>query len=338
MSFEHRADLRQQVQRLTTLQAVSTRIVSALDPDAVLDELLDSLRELLVYQAAAVYLVAGSEMPPRLRARRDFDASRHRQLLEDEVAPEHGSVVQAIHERRVLSSVEASGGSTCVVPLAARGRILGALEVTSASPLPVADVQLLELLAPMVAVALHNAHLLREAQRLATTDPLTGLSNYRHFHELLELEVQRARRMRYAVGLLVIDLDHFKLVNDRHGHPAGDRTLQCVADLLRTSLRRTDVVARVGGEEFAVILPGDALDEVAVVAEKLRRAVEALPPVTGGGAQNATGVTLSIGGASQMPETLDKQALINSADQALYQAKRHGRNQVRLESPRVPRE
>jgi diguanylate cyclase (GGDEF)-like protein len=200
--------------------------------------------------------------------------------------------------------------------------------VTSASPLPGGDVMLLELLAPTVGIALDNA-------RLATTDPLTGMSNYRHFHELLDLEVQRARRLRYAVGLLVIDLDHFKLVNDRHGHPVGDRTLQQVADLLRTSLRRTDVVARVGGEEFAVILPGDALDAVGVVAEKLRRAVETLPPVESGATSEVTRVTLSIGGASLMPEILNKQALIDGADQALYEAKRHGRNQVRLRSPRA---
>ncbi len=348
MSSENLAELRQQVRRLTLLQQISTRVASALDPDAVLGEVLTSLRELVTYQTAAVYMVAGSEMPPRLRARRASSASHH-EMLEDEVAPDDGYVVQAIHERRSVTSGASTlgastlgastlGASTAVVPFVARGQVLGALEVTSASSMPDGDVVLLELLAPTVAVALHNAHLYQETQRLATTDPLTGLSNYRHFHELLDLEVQRARRMRYAVGVLVMDLDHFKLVNDRHGHPAGDRTLQRVADLLRTSLRRTDVVGRVGGEEFAVILPGDALDEVEVVADKLRRAVEALAPVTGGVTQEATRVTLSIGGASLMPEALDKQALIDGADQALYEAKRRGRNQVRLAPPRVSRE
>jgi diguanylate cyclase (GGDEF)-like protein len=336
MSAEDLAELRQQVRQLTALLAVNTRLASLLESDAVLGEVLDSLMELVRYDTAAAYLAAGSEAPPRLRARRAFGASSH-EILHNEVADD-GHVAQAMHERRTVIHVPLAGASRLVLPFVARGEVLGALEVTRVGSMPNRDVALLELLAPTVAVALHNAQLYQQTQRLATTDPLTGLSNYRQFHALLDLEVQRARRMRYAVGLLVIDLDHFKLINDRHGHPAGDRTLQRVAELLRMSLRRTDVVARVGGEEFAVILPGDAIDAVAVVAEKLRRAVEALPPVQDGATATNTRVTLSIGGASLMPESLDKRVLIASADQALYEAKRHGRNQVRLGLPRPSHE
>jgi diguanylate cyclase (GGDEF)-like protein len=175
-----------------------------------------------------------------------------------------------------------------------------------------------------------QANLHQETQRLATTDSLTGLSNYRHFHELLHLEVQRARRMEYSVGFLVMDLDHFKEINDRHGHPVGDRALQQVAEQLRSRLRRTDVVGRIGGEEFAVVLPGDSIDEVAVVAEKLRRAIEELPPVQGGMGAEPSGVTLSVGGTSLEFDVVDAQLLMSRADRALYEAKRNGRNQVRL--------
>jgi diguanylate cyclase (GGDEF)-like protein len=216
------------------------------------------------------------------------------------------------------------------VPLRAGGRSVGALELRLGESLGEDDVKILELLAAAAAVALQNAHLYQETQRLATTDALTGLSNYRHFHELLELEVQRARRMEYPVGLILMDLDHFKQVNDQHGHPIGDFALRQVAEQVRHRLRRTDVVARVGGEEFAAILPGDGLAEVGIVAEKLRDAVEALPPVTGGMSSESTPLTLSLGGTSLAPDVVDAELLKSYADQALYQAKRNGRNQVRL--------
>jgi diguanylate cyclase (GGDEF)-like protein len=136
--------------------------------------------------------------------------------------------------------------------------------------------------------------------------------------------------MRYAVGMLIMDLDHFKLVNDRHGHPAGDRALKQVAELLRTRLRRTDVIARIGGEEFAAILPGDGPAEVTIVAEKLRTAVEALAPVEGGMTSEPTHLTLSVGATSLPPDALETHALISCADHALYEAKRKGRNQVQV--------
>jgi diguanylate cyclase (GGDEF)-like protein len=339
------AELRRHLHHLTVLHEVSTRIVSALDPEEVLAGVLDSLGELLTYIRAAIYLVdldvalpaegprtvtpAGSL--PRQRASRTFGASRPEQV-EAVLAAEDSTVVEAMRAQQSVGRMSSSGTLELAVPLVAGGRPLGALELTLGAPLATDHVKILELLAATAAVALQNAHLYQETQRLATTDPLTGLSNHRHFYELLNLEVQRARRMQYCVGLVIMDLDHFKLVNDRHGHPAGDAALRQVAELLRTRLRRTDVIGRIGGEEFAAVLPGDALEEVAIVAEKLRKAVEELSPVQGGMGSERTAVTLSVGGASLGPDMLDAQGLIASADRALYEAKRNGRNQVRLGS------
>ncbi len=342
-------ELRRHLHYMTVLHEVSTRIASALDPEEVLAGVLDSLSELLSYLTAAIYLVEldvavpaegprsvtpSSELP-RLHASRTFEESRP-ERVEDSVAAEDSTVVEAMREQQTVGRMLPSGVLQLVVPLVAGGRSLGALEVTLGAPLGVDDVKVLELLAAGAAVALQNAHLYQETQRLATTDPLTGLSNYRHFHELLKLEVQRARRMEYAVGLLMMDLDHFKLINDRHGHPAGDQALREIADVLRKRLRRTDVIGRIGGEEFAAILPGDGPEEVAIVAEKLRKAVEDLPPVRGGMDIQQTSITLSVGGASLGPDVLDAQSLMSCADRALYEAKRSGRNQVRLcEAPRA---
>jgi diguanylate cyclase (GGDEF)-like protein len=337
------SELRRHLQQLTVLHAVNTRIAAALDPDEVLSGMLGSLSELLTFQTAVVYLldldvavpaegphtVVPGDRLPRVRAGRAFDAGPL-PAEEGAVASEDSTIVEAMRELHTIGRLISPGVLQLVVPLRAGGRSLGALELRLGEALPEEDVKVVELLAAAVAVALQNAHLYQETQRLATTDALTGLSNYRHFHDLLSLEVQRARRMDYPVGLIIMDLDHFKLVNDRHGHPMGDVVLRQVADQLRKRLRRTDVVGRLGGEEFGAILPGDGLAEVAIVAEKLRRAVEELPPLRGGMTSSFTSVTLSLGGASLGAEVVAAELLVSCADQALYEAKRNGRNQVRL--------
>jgi diguanylate cyclase (GGDEF)-like protein len=342
-------ELRRHLHQLTALHEVNTRIASALDPDEVLAGMLGSLSQLLTYQTAVIYLLdldvaAPAEGPhtvvpvdrlPRLRAGRAFDEGPL-PAAEGSVAGEDSTVVESMRELHTIGRMISPGVLQLVVPLRAGGRSLGALELRLGEALREEDVKVVELLAAAVAVALQNAHLYQETQRLATTDALTGLSNYRHFHDLLSLEVQRARRMDYPIGLIIMDLDHFKQVNDRHGHPTGDLVLRQVAEQLRKRLRRTDVVGRLGGEEFGAILPGDGLTEVAVVAEKLRRAVEELTPIRGGMSSNPTPVTLSLGGTSLSADVVDAELLVSCADQALYEAKRSGRNQVRLWSDALP--
>jgi diguanylate cyclase (GGDEF)-like protein len=335
--------LRRHLGHMTVLHEVTTRIASALDPDEVLASMLDSLSQLVAYQTAVVYLVdlniaAPEEGPraplaavvqPTVRAARSVDEGRLEALI-GSVAPPDGTIVEAIRDQQTAGHIVSSGALQLVVPLWAGGRSLGAIEVNLSQPLPDEDVKLIELLTAAVAVALQNAHLYQETQRLATTDALTGVSNYRHFHDLLSLEVQRARRLGYPVGLLIMDLDYFKQVNDRHGHPMGDFALREVAERLRQRLRRTDVVGRLGGDEFGAILPGDTLAEVVVVAEKLRHSVEELAPLRGGMTTLPTRITLSVGGASLGAAEVNAELLVSRADQALYQAKGRGGNQVRI--------
>lgn len=160
----------------------------------------------------------------------------------------------------------------------------------------------------------------------AVTDPLTGLRNRRFLQAFLETEVARADRHDGHCSLAMLDLDHFKRYNDAHGHPAGDRVLQTVADVLRIQGRDADVVARYGGEEFAVVMPETAWEEARVAGERFRRAVErhSVP----GEDVLPWGLTVSVGVASYPEHADSEQALLQAADRALYQAKDRGRNQV----------
>ena len=164
--------------------------------------------------------------------------------------------------------------------------------------------------------------------QLAVTDGLTGLFNHRHFHERLELEIERSARSGLPLVLFMIDVDHFKQYNDNHGHPAGDEVLRQVAQLLGEGRRVSDVVARYGGEEFAVALLDTDKLMGAQVAEKLRAEV-AQHPFHG---SEASSVTISLGVASFPDDAATAEALIRCADKALYRAKDAGRNRVVMAS------
>jgi len=165
---------------------------------------------------------------------------------------------------------------------------------------------------------------------LSLRDPLTGLANRRHFHAALEREVDRVARSGEAALLMMLDIDHFKRINDTHGHVAGDRVLQSVARTLAACVRPMDTLARYGGEEFAIVLPACQAEFGRAVAERIRRAVAAMPiPVS---PHTAVHVTLSIGGAFALQWIRSTTALWTSrADAQLYRAKSEGRNRVCIE-------
>ncbi|GAC1540810.1 MAG: GGDEF domain-containing protein [Polyangiales bacterium] len=164
-----------------------------------------------------------------------------------------------------------------------------------------------------------------EIYRLMTFDGLTQIHNKRHFHETLDREVSRSIRYTRPISLVVFDIDHFKRVNDTHGHLAGDALLRQLAALVRGRIRREDVFARVGGEEFAVLLPEIELPHAAQFADKVRKAVEG---ATFHFEDVAIGVTLSLGVAQLKAPYENGDALYKAADAALYAAKQSGRNRV----------
>ncbi len=163
-------------------------------------------------------------------------------------------------------------------------------------------------------------------ERLAVTDGLTGLYNHRRFQEALRHELLRSDRHRRPLGLLMIDVDFFKRVNDALGHPAGDELLRTLATILTGELRQIDLLARYGGEEFAVLLPETTRTEAAQVAERMRRAVEA--GVNAESSRWPMRVTVSIGVATYPDDAKTAEEMIVASDQAMYLAKRQGRNRV----------
>jgi diguanylate cyclase (GGDEF)-like protein len=183
----------------------------------------------------------------------------------------------------------------------------------------------LAMLALQAAAALVRTRLYEQAERLATIDGLTGLLNRRTLTTQLAARVREAQRYRRPLSLVLLDVDHFKKVNDTHGHPAGDAVLRGVAAVARAQARETDLVARYGGEELAVVLPETDAAGARTIAERLRAAVEGTSHVT---EQGSLRVTVSVGVATWPGGGQNPDELLTTADRALYRAKQTGRNRV----------
>ena len=315
------AQLRTQLNNMNELHEISTAVGSILDPNEVMQRTLEGVGRLVTNDAATIYVIEGDI------AQRAYVWGR------EDLAPPPTVALTDACLGAVLGghapSTMSPDGRALTVAMRASGTIVGALHLVreDGPPLTDDDRKLADLIAAEAAAAIHNARLYEQTQRLATTDPLTGLFNFRYFRDSLAMEVARASRLGYAVGLLMIDADNFKRVNDTFGHPVGDDVLRDIGRLLQTNLRLTDVAARYGGEEFVVILPGLGLRGVRAVGEKLRRAVHGLEPLVSKKGERFP-ITISIGGVSWSPPHLDSSELVRVADTALYHAKQSGKDRV----------
>jgi diguanylate cyclase (GGDEF)-like protein len=232
-------------------------------------------------------------------------------------------------EMGTLQQVQPDAGSMMAVSLRTFEEVFGAVVVSAPEPNVFTErhrdlfLQFARhVVYPILRIRLHA---------LATTDTLTGLSNHRAFRTRLQEEIERSQRYKHTVTMILIDLDHFKRVNDTQGHPAGDAILAQVGGVLRRCSRGTDLVARYGGEEMVVLCPETQPDEALILAERIRESIEnkvfRLP--TGGELR----ITVSLGIASLPEHGTDANTLIDAADRALYDAKSMGRNRVCVASP-----
>jgi diguanylate cyclase (GGDEF)-like protein len=319
-------ELRLRLQQMTVLSAVATHLVRAHSLDIAARTSLDGLSALFPGAAGRVY-VEDKRGGLKLVAERSDDDLASISTALDEAADASRASLQT--DIRAVDGVDRKVVS---VGLEARGRAFGSLVVVrTTEDFSEHDLHVVELLGHGLAVAIENARLYQETRRLAITDPTTGISNFRHFRTTLAQEIQKARRLRYPIALLMVDIDHFKDFNDLHGHPKGNVALRRVARAIVKGLRQTDTVARYGGEEFAVILPGCDHDALGPVAEKIRESVARCPIRIAPG-QPPAHVTISIGAAWQSPPDADAAGLLSIADSALYQAKALGRNRAYVAS------
>ncbi|GFM34086.1 sensor domain-containing diguanylate cyclase [Desulfovibrio subterraneus] len=234
---------------------------------------------------------------------------------------------EQIHCQEEADDLMPEPGKVAILPLKTAGETFGAVALLSRSDLHLGkdQVQILKSAMKHLALALKNAMLYRQMKQHADLDGLTLVHNRRHFDNRLKEEVDRHIRYSHPLSLLILDIDHFKQINDMHGHQAGDTVLKELAALLRSTLRTTDYVARYGGEEFTIILPHTQEEPAAQLAERLRITVA---DYTFMHEAVRIPITISIGLSSQKESTQLPADLILEADKALYRAKAQGRNKV----------
>ena len=325
-------DLTERSQRATLLAKMGELLQSCLSKDEVFDAALGFAPKIFPTSRGAIAL---------LNSARDFVEVAGKwhecQISAPTFEPASCWALRTGHHHLVVAGdstarcAHAAGvkNTYLCIPILAQGKALGILHFQATDEVPVLADSALSLkttFAGQVGLAVANIRLREALQTQSIKDPLTGLYNRRYMTEMLEREIRRAARAEQSLGLLMLDLDHFKTFNDTYGHDAGDAVLREAASVLTRSIRVEDVVCRFGGEEFVVILPTANLDAAHAGAERIRSRLRELTVLHQG--QSLGMITVSIGVAAFPQHGALPQRLLDAADAALYRAKKEGRDRV----------
>ena len=318
-----RAKERRRAEEQAALHRVAAAVARGETPGLVLQRVAQELVGLLGASAALVLRLdsrGGHTVVAAARAQ----ASEGGVAVDDDVR----EVLEQVGDGGPAVLTTAAGLTCLVAPVQVEGRAWGAVVAVTVVAGGADGAAYLTQLADFVGLVVVNAETTRLLQEAARTDPLTGAANRRAFEEQLALELARTRRHAQPLMLALVDVDHFKRINDRHGHDGGDRVLVELSGRVRGQLRSVDLLARVGGDEWALLLPGTNRAEGAAVLERVRASVAAAP-------LSGVGVTVTIGAAVAVAGT-EAGPLYRAADRALYSAKSQGRDRLELEEPTAP--
>ncbi|MDQ1586321.1 MAG: hypothetical protein QOH80_1686 [Actinomycetota bacterium] len=327
---QSRADLRESLER------IGKTLTSTHDLDGLLPVVLDAA-VVVLHARAGVVLYGG---PDQLEVAAVTGLTEAGLVAPVGVAAGRGVLGQVIASGEGVRGTLGSGptdlhpidtepgtGEIVAVPLRSMGNVVGAIALygrVDGRAFDHDDEDALGTLASQASTAIDNVQLHQEAQRLSTTDALTGLWNFRYLSMSLGREIERSTRFERPLAVLMLDLDHFKQVNDSHGHARGDAVLRELAQRVQEQIREVDTFARYGGEEFVVVLPETTMDGATQLADRICHAVSREPFVTEG--EDPLDVTVSVGVAAFPDHGSSAATLMRSADKALYIAKNGGRN------------
>ncbi len=333
------------VKNLNLLRSILNAINTSLEVKEIVEAAGDNLPNLFQFSALGVlwkdestlYLYQEESCPPSFTQQVAENMVKVFSIL-GERPNDLNQLTLQIEKRKLrpshmLMDPMATLKSYLILPLAVEEEIVGSISLNSDQPnaYDAQDLQFFSVIGYQMAAALKHFQRFRSIKSMAVFDTLTALYNRRYFEERLAMEAQKAFFSGSFLSLVMVDIDHFKKVNDTFGHTEGDKVLKEIGSLLKASVRKKDTVARYGGEEFVLILPEAGLEEAAMISERIRQLVEKTLFDVG---EAHLHLTVSLGIAtfpSHHPRT--KEDLVKMADQALYDAKRGGRNRVCFYQP-----